>query len=70
MPSSGNPAEMGQYASAGPFQPVDVVNSGNQPLSDVAAACGYLSPSRFTAAFRQRFGVTPSQLRQQRDHAA
>lgn len=47
-----------------------LVNSGSQPLSEVAAACGYLSPSRFSAAFRQRFGVSPSQLRQQRDHAA
>jgi AraC-like DNA-binding protein len=47
-----------------------LVNSGSQPLADVAAACGYLSPSRFSAAFRQRFGVSPSQLRQQRDVAA
>lgn len=44
-----------------------MVNAGEQPLTQVAAACGYLSPSRFAAAFRQRFGVSPSQLRQQRD---
>ena len=37
--------KMGQYASAGPFQPVDVVNSGNQKQ---AAAC----PRRLAAGCR------------------
>ena len=32
-------------------------------VSDVAACCGYDSHSRFSAAFRKRFGFTPSHLR-------
>lgn len=32
-------------------------------VSDIAARCGYASHSRFSAAFRERFGFTPSQLR-------
>ena len=32
-------------------------------VSDIAARCGYESHSRFSAAFRERFGFTPSQLR-------
>jgi AraC-like DNA-binding protein len=33
------------------------------PVSQVALACGYASHGRFSAAFAQRFGVPPSQLR-------
>jgi AraC-like DNA-binding protein len=32
-------------------------------VSEIAARCGYHSHSRFTAAFRQRFGYAPSHLR-------
>lgn len=32
-------------------------------VSDVAARCGYDSHSRFSAAFRKRFGYAPSHLR-------
>jgi AraC-like DNA-binding protein len=32
-------------------------------VSEIAARCGYESHSRFTAAFRQRFGYAPSHLR-------
>lgn len=32
-------------------------------VSEIAARCGYDSHSRFTAAFRQRFGYAPSHLR-------
>lgn len=32
-------------------------------VSEVAARCGYESHSRFSAAFRERFGFTPSHLR-------
>ncbi|MCV2353989.1 helix-turn-helix transcriptional regulator [Paucibacter sp. B2R-40] len=32
-------------------------------VSEVAARCGYDSHSRFSAAFRERFGFTPSHLR-------
>lgn len=37
-------------------------DSGLQ-VSEVAARCGYDSHSRFSAAFRERFGFTPSYLR-------
>ncbi|MCV2370487.1 helix-turn-helix transcriptional regulator [Roseateles oligotrophus] len=37
-------------------------DSGLQ-VSEVAARCGYDSHSRFSAAFRERFGYTPSHLR-------
>jgi len=39
------------------------VQAGRQPLKQVAMACGYQSPSRFAARFRQRFGTLPSELR-------
>jgi transcriptional regulator GlxA family with amidase domain len=32
-------------------------------VSEIALRCGYDSHSRFTAAFRQRFGYPPSHLR-------
>ncbi|HSC80167.1 MAG TPA: helix-turn-helix transcriptional regulator [Chitinolyticbacter sp.] len=34
-----------------------------QPVQRIAEACGYTSPSRFTDAFRSRFGLTPTALR-------
>ena len=34
--------------------------AGGQPVKAVAAAAGYASPSAFVAAFRTRFGITPS----------
>ena len=37
-------------------------DSGLQ-VSEIAARCGYDSHSRFSAAFRERFGFTPSHLR-------
>jgi AraC-like DNA-binding protein len=40
-----------------------LVQGSNKPLKQVAAECGYASPSRFTARFRQRFGTLPSALR-------
>lgn len=30
------------------------------PVTQVAGACGYATPSRFSAAYRTRFGMTPS----------
>lgn len=32
------------------------------PVSEVAAHCGYASPSRFAARFRDQFGIAPSEL--------
>lgn len=34
------------------------------PVSRIAYACGYESPSRFSVRFRQRFGFAPSAIRQ------
>jgi len=34
-----------------------------QPVQRIALDCGYLSVSRFTANFRERFGLTPTELR-------
>lgn len=54
-----------------------LLNSQPQPIAHIAAACGYQSPSRFAAAFRQRFGISPAALRNMsadgaplRDHGA
>ena len=37
-------------------------------VAEVAAAVGYQSPSRFAARFRERFGLSPAQLKQSREH--
>lgn len=39
------------------------LQSGILPIGDIAAACGYASPSRFAARFRQRYGLSPRELR-------
>ena len=36
---------------------------GILPIGDIAAACGYASPSRFAARFRQHYGLSPRELR-------
>ncbi|KCV81337.1 AraC family transcriptional regulator [Actibacterium atlanticum] len=40
-----------------------MVQEGDLPIGRIADAVGYQSQSRFTERFKQRFGVTPSQLR-------
>lgn len=40
-----------------------LVQGTAKPLKLVASECGYASPSRFSARFRQRFGCPPSDLR-------
>lgn len=40
-----------------------LVQGSHKPLKQVAAECGYASPSRFAARFRARFGTLPSELR-------
>jgi len=40
-----------------------LVQGTTKPLKLIAADCGYASPSRFAARFRERFGTTPSSLR-------
>lgn len=39
------------------------LQSGILPIADIAAACGYASPSRFAARFRQHYGLSPRDLR-------
>lgn len=39
------------------------LQSGILPITDIAAACGYASPSRFAARFRQHYGLSPRDLR-------
>lgn len=45
-------------------QALGLVNASQRPLAEVAAACGYQSPSRFATAFQRQFGCSPSSLRQ------
>ena len=40
-----------------------LLQSSALPVGDIAARCGYGSHSRFSAAFRSRFGLAPSELR-------
>ena len=45
-------------------QALGLISSSPQALGEIAAACGYQSPSRFAAAFQRQFGCSPSTLRQ------
>lgn len=47
-------------------QALDALQSTSRPIADIAADCGYASPSRFAIRFRQRYGLNPSTLRQTR----
>lgn len=40
-----------------------LLRADQQPLADIAGACGFSSPSAFTRAFRQATGVTPRAFR-------
>ncbi|WP_036172415.1 AraC family transcriptional regulator [Massilia sp. 9096] len=40
-----------------------LLQATEQPVSDIAAAVGYESPSRFAVRFRQRFGFAPTAVR-------
>ncbi|UTH74369.1 AraC family transcriptional regulator [Chromobacterium sp. IIBBL 290-4] len=39
------------------------VQNGERAIADIAVSSGYASASRFSARFRQRYGLTPSELR-------
>jgi AraC-like DNA-binding protein len=43
-----------------------LLQSTERPISHIASAVGYESPSRFSVRFRSRFGFAPSQVRGQR----
>lgn len=40
-----------------------LLQTTNLPIGDIALRCGYASHSRFSAAFKKRYGYTPSYLR-------
>lgn len=42
------------------------IAESDQPLGDIALACGFSSQSHFGQSFRQRFGVTPGDYRRSR----
>lgn len=41
----------------------DLLRDTGQPVLQISAACGYRSPGQFTAVFRRRFGVSPTDFR-------
>ena len=43
----------------------ELLREGNLSVGEVAAAVGYDSPSRFSAAFRERYHMLPSEYRKQ-----
>ncbi|MFC0549787.1 helix-turn-helix domain-containing protein [Planotetraspora thailandica] len=43
----------------------DLLRDTVHPVLDIAMACGYHSPTQFTAAFRRRFGLSPTEFRRQ-----
>ncbi|MGO0788851.1 helix-turn-helix transcriptional regulator [Herbaspirillum seropedicae] len=45
-------------------QALEQLQASSLSIADIAARCGYDSPSRFAVRFRQHFGLSPSQLRQ------
>ncbi|SMC27444.1 transcriptional regulator, AraC family [Andreprevotia lacus DSM 23236] len=47
-----------------------LLQMGERPINEVAALCGYESASKFAARFRERFGLTPSALRDSQRAAA
>ena len=45
----------------------ELLRRGELSVAEVAAAVGYDSPSRFSAAFRERYHMLPSEYRKKRD---
>jgi AraC-like DNA-binding protein len=45
----------------------DLLHKTQQSVLEIAQACGYVSASRFTARFREHFGMTPSAARKPRN---
>ena len=41
----------------------DLLRDGSAPIAEIARDCGFASPSRFSVAFRGRFGQPPTQYR-------
>lgn len=47
-------------------QGLHLLQSTQHPISYIAAECGYQSQSRFTQRFKDKFGLTPTELRKTR----
>lgn len=45
-----------------------LLQTTTQPVAHIAAEVGYESPSRFSARFRQRFGFSPTSVRNRHTH--
>lgn len=45
------------------LQAISLLSETDQPMSDIAARCGFESPSGFAKAFRQALGESPSEYR-------
>jgi AraC family transcriptional regulator len=43
----------------------NLLRDTGQPVLQISTACGYRSPGQFTAAFRRRFGASPTEFRRQ-----
>ena len=43
----------------------ELLRRGEQSVSEIASAVGYDSPSRFSAAFRERYHMLPTEYRKQ-----
>ena len=43
-----------------------LLREGNMSVSDAARAVGFDSASRFTSAFKEKYGVSPSEYRRQK----
>jgi AraC family transcriptional regulator len=41
----------------------ELLRTTSYPVTQIAMACGYTSPGQFAAAFRRRYGVSPTQFR-------
>jgi len=42
---------------------LELLQMTQHPITEIALACGYASPSHFSAAFRARFDLSPSEIR-------
>lgn len=54
-----------QYVSTKRLERAKVMLAQNQPLAQIALALNFTSQANFTRAFRQEFGITPGQYREQ-----
>lgn len=46
---------------------LSLLQTTNAPVSEIALACGFKTPSHFSDAFRKRFGIKPKEIRSNAD---